>query len=246
MKKINSRKEEVVNFFDEFAPEYNKVRFSSKKQKIISKIAINTVAELAGKTDNKKILDAGCGSGRYTIHFTNKHANVFSVDSSEKMLKILKVESNNSKPIAGDIFNLPFKNDSFDLIISSQVLTHLHEYEKPLIEFKRILNSHGYIIIDLRNSLYPISYLRNMYPKYEIDKDPKYNPNLISIFKIERICNKLNLEIEEFRGVGLSGLNIFLNKESERRIKIEKSISNTILRYFAPTLILKIKKLNTN
>ena len=121
-------------------------------------------------------------------------------------------------------------------------MTHLHEYKRPLAEFKRILKSDGIITIDIRNIFYPMHFIRKrIIPKTVMDKDPRYNPDIIHIFRIMKICKVLNLKIESFRGIGLSFIR-FINEESEKRIAIEKNRSSTILKYIAPTLIIKIKR----
>lgn len=238
--KNNLRKKEVIGLYDDFAYVYDTRRYETKKQKITSTIALEVVSELIGNTKNKLLLDAGCGTGRFTDFFIKEGANVISVDTSKNMLKFLMGKNLNAKAINADIFNLPFKNNSFDIVVCSQVLTHLHEYKRPLLEFKRILNSDGIIVIDIRNIFYPMHFIRKyILPKTEIDKDSRYNPDITHIFTIMKICQEINLKIEDFRGVGLSVIR-FINKESEKRIAIEKSRSNTTLKYVAPTLIIKI------
>lgn len=244
MNKNNLRKKEVIKLYDDFAYVYDTTRYGTKKQKITTKIVLEVVSELVGNTKNKLLLDAGCGSGRFTNFFINDGANVISIDTSKNMLKFLMENNCNAKAINADILNLPFKNNSFDLIICSEVLTHLHEYKKPLTEFKRILNSDGIIIIDMRNILYPMHFIRKyILPKTEIDRDTRYNPDITHIFKIMKICNEINLKINGFRGIGLSVIR-FINNESEKRIAIEKGRSDTILKYVAPTIIIKIKKID--
>lgn len=242
MNKNNLRKKDVIELYDDFAYVYDTTRYGTKKQKITTKIVLEVVSELAGNTKNKLVLDAGCGSGRFTSFFINEGANVISADTSKNMLKNLMEKNHNVKAINANILNLPFKNNSFDLIICSEVLTHLHEYKRPLAEFKRILNSRGVIIIDTRNIFYPMNFIRKyILPKTEIDKDHRYNPDLTHIFKIIKTCKEINLKIESFRGIGLSLIR-FINNKSEKRIAIEKSRSNTILKYTAPTIIARIKK----
>ena len=168
--------------------------------------------------------------------------NIIALDiSKEEIAEAIRNEAY-AQWVCADARKLPFKNNSFDLIVCSEVLTHLHEYKRPLAEFKRVLSSDGIIIIDIRNILYPMHFIRKyILPKTEIDKDHRYNPDITHIFKIVKTCKEINLKIDGFRGVGLSVIR-FINKESEKRITIEKSRSNTILKYIAPTLIIKIKR----
>ena len=184
MNENNLRKRDVIEFFDDFARDYDGTRFGTTKQRINCRIATEVVSGLAGKVEKKRVLDAGCGTGRFTDLFIRENSNVISVDTSKEMLNALRMGNIGAEPMSADIFNLPFKDSSFDLIICSQVLTHLHEYEKPLTEFKRVLDRDGFIIIDIRNSLYFSNYIRKIFPKVKVDKDSRYDPHFINIFKI--------------------------------------------------------------
>ena len=153
MNKRDLRKKTVIKFYDDFANVYDTTRYGTKKQKITIQIAIDTLSALVGDIENKRVLDAGCGTGCFSDFFINEYANVISADTSIIMLKLFREKNHNAKIINADIFNLPFKNKSFDLINCSEVLTHLREYKRPLAEFKRILKSDGIITIDIRNIL---------------------------------------------------------------------------------------------
>ena len=243
MNKSSLRKRTVIELYDDFAYAYDTLRYQTKKQKITTKILLEVTSELVGNTKNKLVLDAGCGSGRFTHFFLNEDATVISVDTSKKVLKILTEKNNDVKAINADIFNLPFKNDSFDVIVCSEVLTHLHEYKRPLAEFKRILKSDGIIAIDIRNIFYPLHFIRkHILPQTDIDKDPRYDPDSTHIFRIKRICKEIKLKIKSFRGLGLSVMR-FIDKENEKRVIIEIRRSNTILKHIAPSLLISFKKI---
>ena len=53
--------------------------------------------------------------------------------------------------ICGDISNLPFKDNSFDLILCINVLEHIRDYKKALMEIKRVLKPDATAIIVVVN-----------------------------------------------------------------------------------------------
>ncbi len=82
--------------------------------------------------NKKKILDAGCGSGRLTRFISKYGAETYGVDIIP-LPKDKKV-----KFIQADIQNLPFKNNFFDYIYSEGVLHHTENPKKAFKELARV------------------------------------------------------------------------------------------------------------
>ncbi|HBN23050.1 MAG TPA: hypothetical protein DD412_07420 [Holosporales bacterium] len=91
------------------------------------------------KTD--RILDFGCGSGRHTYEFLNQgYQNCFGYDIKNYLTVRHEKELSHFSFSEGD---LPFKDNMFDLIFSTQVLEHVADYPKILKEMSRILKPGG-------------------------------------------------------------------------------------------------------
>jgi len=231
------RRRIVHRFYNHFAKDYDKSRYGAKEQKVTAKITKEVVSELFGDVKNKLFLDCGCGTGRFLEFFTKKGSRVIGVDISENMLKIAKKKIPNVNLSRADIFSLPFKNKVFDIILCSQVLTHLHNYKAPLLEMGRVLKDRGIIIIDIRNILWPRRLSEALIKRVIRKSSEEYSPDYISIWGIKKICSEIDLAIDEFRGTGLS---IKISGAERMRKEIKRSDSN--LKYIAPTLLLKIVK----
>ena len=93
--------------------------------------------------DVKTILDVGCGNGAITNVLGEKYL-VTGIDRSEKALSFVK--TNKIKAEASD---LPFADNSFDLVFCSEVLEHLPEdvFQKTIDELKRVAGK--YIMISV-------------------------------------------------------------------------------------------------
>ncbi len=89
------------------------------RQAIINAVPKNTFS----------ILDVGCGSGWVAEYFLKQGKQIISADiSSTNPAKALaKFPHQNHAGIVCDAFNLPFKNNSFDCIIASEVIEHVHD-----------------------------------------------------------------------------------------------------------------------
>ena len=116
------------------------------KQSFLEKMRGLLFAEWIGI--NKKILDLGGRDGTLTKHFIEKN-NVTLADIDENALEYakrnfkvetMKVDLNQS---------LPFKDNSFDVVVMAEVLEHLPYPNITLSEIKRVLKTNGRFIGNL-------------------------------------------------------------------------------------------------
>lgn len=94
---------------------------------------------------NLKILDAGCGTGAVLSYLQN-YGQTIGIDISNEALKYAKQIGQVQK---GDVTSVPFKDDSFDLVVCLDVLYHLwvKDYQKALTEFNRVLKKGGILLL---------------------------------------------------------------------------------------------------
>ncbi|HPN30074.1 MAG TPA: class I SAM-dependent methyltransferase [bacterium] len=101
-------------------------------------------------SDNIKILILGCGSGKLERSFTKQFKNIFvvGVDVSLQGVAIANLLKENSKTKIIDYLNcvgekLPFKSETFDVVISNQVLEHVKDLKLVFQEIFRVLKNDG-------------------------------------------------------------------------------------------------------
>jgi ubiquinone/menaquinone biosynthesis C-methylase UbiE len=92
------------------------------------------ISKLVKKHSNVKVLEAGCGTGK-SLKFFEKSVGI---DNSKEAIKIARNYCKNL--VIGDIFKLPFKENSFDMIFNQGVMEHFNsfEFDEILKEFKRV------------------------------------------------------------------------------------------------------------
>ena len=99
---------------------------------------------------NKNVLEAGCGPGDDTSFFLDNGAKVYSFDYSNSV-NLLKDrfenQSHNLKIFQADITNIPFDNDTFDIVYCHRVLMHVKKNKKALEELSRVLKPGGHILV---------------------------------------------------------------------------------------------------
>lgn len=99
------------------------------------------------------MLDLGCGEGRHIFGVMEKFPDlkcigldphIESLDKAFEGLKFLESISNTKTNfLSGSAYSLPFSDDSFDLVVCSEVLEHLHDYKDAIKEINRVLKPGG-------------------------------------------------------------------------------------------------------
>ncbi len=99
----------------------------------------------------KKVLDVGCSSAVLTasIAETLPESRVVGLDSYKDAIDFARSKYPHIKFAVADAHRLPFKKNSFDLIICTETLEHLINPKQALMEIKRVLNNKGVAIISM-------------------------------------------------------------------------------------------------
>ena len=106
------------------------------------------ISLLLAEDKPKKILDIGCGTGETLTFLKSEFPNseLFGVDLSESAIKYSK--SRGHKQIyKASATSLPFKDDTFNIVLLLDVLEHIKDHQKAVNEAKRVLKKKGKIII---------------------------------------------------------------------------------------------------
>ncbi|HEX8747865.1 MAG TPA: methyltransferase domain-containing protein [Pyrinomonadaceae bacterium] len=99
----------------------------------------------------KRVLDAGCGTGRHTYYTSKTAREVIAMDLSQA----IEVAARNNRAhanahfVQADIYRPPFPPDSFDFIYSLGVLHHLPDPEKGFRSLLKLLRRGGFMNIYL-------------------------------------------------------------------------------------------------
>ena len=143
------------------------------------------------------ILDLGCGTGEllYQIQQIYHSKDLTGIDISDKMIDMAnKKKINNAHFVIGDTEDLPFKNNTFDIVICNDSFHHYPAPEKVLDETYRVLKDSGIIIIgDCWQPLFARQ-LMNMYMKHSKEGDVKIYSKKEMIHLLLRKFHNVNWE----------------------------------------------------
>jgi len=100
--------------------------------------------------DGGKMLDVGCGNGRYLLTMRTLGWDVQGVEFSESGVRVCRQA--NLPVHHGDLESAAFPGDSFDLITVRHVIEHIPDPQPFMRELVRVLKPGGRLVIETPNS----------------------------------------------------------------------------------------------
>jgi SAM-dependent methyltransferase len=106
-----------------------------------------------------RVLDVGCGAGRHAFEAYRRGARVVAVDLAEDDLpdvrgtfRAMQLESEapseaRAHVIRGDVLSLPLPDESFDVVIASEILEHVPDDAGAIAELARVLRPGGWLAV---------------------------------------------------------------------------------------------------
>lgn len=131
----------LINHFDLIAPYYDRLLSNNRSEKL---------DELVDLPINGSILDAGGGTGRVSVKFTDYAISIFVCDLSCAMLLQAK-NKGKMNPVCSTTENMPYPNDYFCRIVMVDTLHHVFNQAKTINELWRVLAPGGRLIIEEPN-----------------------------------------------------------------------------------------------
>lgn len=141
-------------------PEQYEAWYATQRGAWIGEEEYRLLASLLAPKPSDTLLDVGCGTGYFTRRFTTDAAeqNVLGTDIDLNMLRFAGGHSaHNIGFVAADACRLPFRDGSFDLVVSITALCFIREEKQALREMLRVarrrvvlglLNRHSLLYLD--------------------------------------------------------------------------------------------------
>lgn len=192
---------------------YDSQREKSHYRRRKRQIELKHFLDLLDKKEKEKVLELGCSSGFLTKHL----GKVTAIDTSKRMLGVAHSKNPKAKCIYADMFDLPFKNRVFDKVVTMRVWNHLNEKDirNAIIEAKRGLKKHGYLIFDIEEKNLLRKIIAFFYQK--ITRITGFKIYQYSLKEINKILIQEGFKIERVRF-----LNHRVGRQIILRVKLEK------------------------
>jgi ubiquinone/menaquinone biosynthesis C-methylase UbiE len=187
------------NFYDTIAEDFDSIMNMYDTNRRIEVIFQDFLGaeDLKGKT----LLDAGCGTGLFTTKAVERGADVTSIDIAPKLVEITKRKNPSVTAIAASIMELPFENNSFDIVISSDVIEHTPEPYVSTKEMIRVLKPGGQLCITVPNRSFWFFSVK-IANKLNL-RDYKGLENWVHFDEFKNFLIKNNIKINSYKGIHL-------------------------------------------
>jgi SAM-dependent methyltransferase len=127
--------------------DYSQVaKYFDRVRPLPSDVLISKIIEYGKLNANHKVLDVGCGTGRFPLRISDvRNVSLCALEPSIEMLKqaVRKDESRRILWVRGDGQRLPFQDKVFDCVYMTAVIHHIENKEMVLQEIYRILKTGG-------------------------------------------------------------------------------------------------------
>lgn len=137
-------------------------------------LALNLMLENLDLSSKKCVIgDFGCGLGIFTrsIGKLFSHSKIIGLDYTKSLIHTQKLcPSDNTMFSMGDVQNLPFKPDSFDFIVSLDVLEHVDDPITALQEINRVLKDDGVFLVSVPLEMILLRIIREILIKLKISR----------------------------------------------------------------------------
>jgi len=142
--------------------EYDNLRFTSNQGKLFHALEMEQLRRVSNTlTVPSKILEIGCGTGRFVEYLSVLGHSVWGLDPSPHMLSFAKKKTKRSKTVQyqlGEGAYLPYSNDQFDFVYSIRTINKANsrEYAFNMIrEMIRVTRPGRLLMIEFVNSWRP-------------------------------------------------------------------------------------------
>lgn len=193
---MRTNHDEKMFFYDRFAEQFdNKMNMYDTNRRLHVIFEELLTENLRGKA----LLDVGSGTGWFSRESVLRGAQVASLDVGENILAQVAKKCDTER-IVGSVLDIPFEDEYFDFVISTEVIEHTPNPKKAIQEMHRVLKKNGVLVVTVPNKVW--------HPAIAIANKLKLRPyegyeNWVGYFELKRWLNEIGFSIVKIKGLHL-------------------------------------------
>ena len=196
----------------------SKKSLTDKLYQIVKSFALKSKLKLIDsfQTEEKNILDVGCGTGEFLLTCKNGGWNVMGVEPNlnARELAISKLNGNDSSIILSDVNEI--ETQQFDVITLWHVLEHVPNLEEYISNLKLLLKSNGVLLIAVPNyKSFDALYYNKHWAAFDVPRHLWH----FSKTSIKKLFSKENLKVEKILPMKFDSFYVSLLSEKYKTSK---------------------------
>lgn len=219
----------MSNFYDRTGSIHEVVE--AKRSQICYSLIMGLMRDEIRNDGPKRILDVGCGDGRF-ISLFKECCHVYGVDISKNAVRLAKGSGVNAQRVDASSERLPFESEYFDLVYMGDIIEHLIDPDFAINEVARVMKPTAFLVLstpNLASWLNRVLLLLGIQPLYsevstvevfergrsKSDSRPVGHLRLFTFGTLKRFLNHYRFNVTKITGSpgdGISGVLSILDK----------------------------------
>ncbi|WP_372795042.1 class I SAM-dependent methyltransferase [Lutibacter sp.] len=196
----------------------SKKSFTDKLYQIVKGYTLNKKLSLINsfKTEQKNLLDVGCGTGDFLLNCKNNGWNVVGVEPNQnaKSLAESKLTVNSISKIYTNLSDI--NSEKFDVITLWHVLEHVTNLEVYILNLKQLLKPNGVLVIAVPNfKSYDANYYKQFWAAFDVPRHLWH----FSKKSIQLLFSKENMAVEKILPMKFDSFYVSLLSEKYKNGK---------------------------
>jgi len=228
-------------YYDDFSKAYERPR-GAGYHRLIDDLEMDVMLPLCR---GKRVLEVGCGTGLILSRVANEATEAIGMDLSKGMLR--SAHERGLSVAVASATQLPFPDDSFDVVCSFKVLAHVPDIRTALAEITRVTRPGGRMVLEFYNP-WSVRYLAKRIAGPQPISDGRTEADVYTRWDSPLALPKLfpaGVQIEGMRGVRVFTPAAFAHRIPMLRDVLaiaERRAVDSPLRYFGGFLIAIARK----
>lgn len=144
----------MAEYFDEQVAAYERW-YTTPLGQLADRVEKAAVFALLPNLAGRRVLDAGCGTGNFSLALAPRRARVVGLDRAAPMLRTARQKARERGQqalwVQGDLSHLPFADASFDGVVCILALDFVGARQAALQELVRVLRPGGFMLVAVLN-----------------------------------------------------------------------------------------------